>query len=161
MASRRKISLGLSKDKFSDIIRELEYHWRWKNWQTLNQLSNALNWTLNTTKKTQLKNQLCVLQSKLLKQTHLKNFAALLAQLSIKQKLKVWSTKTKLAVIKHVLQQNLANQALHTKWAPRSFFCCFQIRRRDENYDYRLFRLWQVNIGWKLKIGRASCRERV
>ena len=30
-----------------------------------------------------------LLQSKLLKQTHLKNFTALLAQLSIKQKLKV------------------------------------------------------------------------
>ena len=54
------------------------------NWQTLNQLSNAeLNVKQN--EKTQLKNQLCVLQSKLLKQTHLKNFTALLAQLSIKQ----------------------------------------------------------------------------
>ena len=40
-----------------------------------------------------------------------------------KQKLKVWSTRTKLAVIKHVLQRNLVNQEQHKNQALRSFFC--------------------------------------
>ena len=56
---------------------------------TRNRAEVILHKSKNQTKRTQLKNQLCVLLSKLLKQTHLKNFTVLLAQPSIKQKLKV------------------------------------------------------------------------
>ena len=59
--------------------------------------------------KTQLKNQLCVLQSKLSKQTHLKNFSALLAQLSIKQKLR-FDPQNKASRDKARLQLNLLNK---------------------------------------------------
>ncbi len=38
------------------------------------------------------------------------------------EKLKVWSTRTKLAVIKHVLQRNLVNQEQYKNRFLRSFF---------------------------------------
>ena len=58
--------------------------------------------------KTQLKISYSVLQSKLLKQTQLKNFTALLAQLSIKQKLKGLIHKNKASRDKARLSAKLA-----------------------------------------------------
>ena len=55
--------------------------------------------------------------------------------------------KTKLAVIKHVLQQNWLIKHCIQNELLGAFFCCFQMRRRHENYDYRLFRIRQVNFG--------------
>ena len=60
-----------------------------KHWQILNQLSNALNLTLNKTKKTQLKNQLCVLLLKHSTLTQLKKLTVLHQLASIKPLLKV------------------------------------------------------------------------
>ena len=61
-------------------------------------------------KRTQLKNQLCVLLSKLSKQTHLKNFFRAASSAIDKAETKGLFTKTKQAATKLVFQLNLLNK---------------------------------------------------
>ncbi len=66
---------------------------------------------------------------------HLKNFAIAASSAIDKSEAKV-DHRTKLAVIKHVLQRNLVNREQHKNQALRSFFVQFLIAYENRYYRY-------------------------